>query len=261
MLMLKDARPSSWLARLIKRTMYSQLALMDAAMILIGKRQPKVSFTILDDPCSVYINFEIKKELADEFANYINLADGISLTPIRCIEGEKASLLLTLNIYEVTGLVSGARAEWSTYISDRDGISRYMVLEAQAARGSMDPVNLVTRAGRVEHSRSGNILSSRVYAKGRKQFSARLRLDESHPVAAISPEWITANDSIYWRNGVYDRVWYNGSMFNAKVRSMPPADVRIEDSSHWAQYLEPVPRHVLRYEEQLELVVSPWDNV
>jgi hypothetical protein len=259
--MLADTNPSRKGLRFLKRFMYSQLALRDAVLILFGKRRPSLFFTVLAEPCSVYINFAIKENMAQEFTRYINLADGFSLAPISCLEGEKPALLLTLNIYEVSGIVRGTRAEWSTYISDQDGIPRYMVLEARASNGSLDPVNFFTRADRVEHDIVDGAIRSTVASKDGGLFSSTLRLDEKHPMAKPAAEWIGANDYIYWRNGVCDRTWYDAGLFNGSVHIIPPDDVSISDETHWKRFLQPQPRHVLQYNGELDLVLSPWFNI
>ena len=259
--MLKDARPTDWLLVFIKRFIYSQLAVLDGLKTVLGLHKPTLTFSVLADPPSIYINYEIKAECFTEFVEYINLAEGLSLMPVACLEGEQPKYLLTLNIYEVSGLVSGPRAEWSTYISDKDGCPRYLVLEAEADKGSMDPVNIVTRAGQVSHGRSGDLVESEVIALDKNAFRSRIRLDDSHPVVRAAPEWIAANDYIYWRNGVCDRAWYNAQMFDATVRAIPPADAELEDHTHWAQFIDARPLHVLQFEGSLDLMVSPWYNV
>ena len=259
--MLADTSPSRAGRRLLKRVLYSQLALRDAFLILIGRHRPSLSFTVLADPCSIYINFPVRQAMVREFTDYINLADELALAPIPCLADEEPALYLTLNIYEVSGPVPGPRAEWSTYIVDNGGVPRYMVLEARAAAGSMDPVNLFTRPDRVEHQVTGGRLVSTVASEGGALFSSEVRLDEAHPIVEPAREWIEANDYIYWRNGVCDRTWYDASVFNARVRSVPPVDVTIRDATPWARFVEPQPRHVLRYDGALEFMISPWFNI
>ncbi len=259
--MLADTSPSRTGRRLLKRILYAQLALRDAFLILVGRQRPSLSFKVLADPPSVYINFPIRKGMEREFLDYINLGDQLSLVPMRAIAGDEPELLLTLNIYEVSGLVHGPRAEWSTYIADSDGVPRYMVLEARAAAGSMDPVNLFTRPDRVEHQVTQGRIVSTVASEGGRVFSSSIRLDDIHPLARPATEWIEANDYIYWRNGVCDRTWYDASLFNARVRSVPSADVTISDETPWARFVEPQPRNVLRYDGALEFMISPWFNI
>ncbi len=259
--MLKDTNPSRTARRLLKRFMYAQLSLRDAFLILVGKEKPSLSFKVLADPCSIYINFAVKKGMEREFASYINLPEGLSPVPVRCLPDEEPQLLLTLNIYEVSGIVHGPRAEWSTYIADSEGTPRYMVLEARAAAGSMDPVNLFTRPDRVEHEVAGGCVVSTVASQEGRLFHSSIRLDDAHPTTLPDAQWITANDYIYWRNGVCDRTYYDASLFNARVRMVPPRDVTIHDETHWAKFVEAQPRHVLRYEGALEFMISPWFNV
>ncbi len=259
--MLADTNPSRTGRRILKRVLYSQLALRDAFMILIGRQRPHLSFKVLANPCSIYMNFAIKKDMEQQFVDYINLGDGLSLAPMRSLAGDEPGLMLTLNIYEVSGLVHGPRAEWSTYIADSDGIPRYMVLEARAAAGSMDPVNLFTKPDRVEHRVTGDRIVSTVASEGGSLFSSSILIDEAHPMAKPATEWIEANDYIYWRNGVCDRTWYDASLFNARVRSVPAGDFTISDETPWARFIDPQPGNVLRYDGALEFMISPWFNV
>jgi hypothetical protein len=259
--MLADTNPSRTGRRFLKRMLYSQMALRDAFLILIGKQRPYLPFTVLADPGSIYINFTIKKEVEQQFVDYINLGDNLSPVPMRSLAGDEPELMLTLNIYEVSGLVNGPRAEWSTYIADSKGIPRYMVLEARAAAGSMDPVNLFTRPDCVEHQVAAGQIVSTVGSEDGCLFSSSIRLDEAHPMAQPATEWIEANDYIYWRNGICDRTCYDASVFNGKVRNVPPGDFTISDETHWARFVEQQPRNVLRYDGALEFVVSPWFNI
>ena len=259
--MLETTRSSRKGLRFLKRVMYSQMAMRDAVLILFGKQRPNLSFKVLADPCSIYINFTIKPAMASEFSRYINLADGLVPVPIRCLANEKPALTLTLNIYEVSGIVKGTRAEWSTYVADADGVPRYMVLEARASQGSLDPVNFFTRADRVEHTMNADTIKSKVSSKDGGLFQSTLRLNKNHSAATPAAEWIAANDYIYWRNGVCDHSWYDASLFDAKVYSIPSKHVTIEDSTHWSRFVNPTPRNTLQYDGELDLMLSPWFNL
>ncbi|MFT6276968.1 MAG: hypothetical protein ACJAZ0_003079 [Halioglobus sp.] len=135
-----------------------------------------------------------------------------------------------------------------------------MVLEARAAAGSLDPVNMFTRPDRVEHEVIDGKIVSTVASEEGNIFSSSIPLDEVHPMTQAATQWIEANDYIYWRNGVCDRTSYNASVFNGKVRSVPPSDLTMSDETHWARFVDQ-PRNVLRYDGALEFVVSPWFNI
>lgn len=259
--MLPDTGTSWTGRRFLKRFLYFSLALRDAFLILLGRAQPTIAFTVEADPSSVYFNFRIRPECREEFARYINLAEGLTLAPIRCVEGEAPEFLLTLNVYEVSGIVSGLRAEWSTYILDKAGKPRYMVVEARCEKGSLDPVELFTQPGRVEHVMTPQAIKSLVASNEGALFNATLKLYDGQPYISIATEWIIANDNIYWRNGIYDRTYYDANMIAAPVRSIPGADISIDDQTHWARFIEPQPIHVLRYEGPLHFMITPWANV
>jgi hypothetical protein len=251
--------------RILKRALYFFYTLQHAFLVLFGKAQPNIAFTVEANPSSVYFNFRIKPECREAFARYINLADdradNLALSPIQCLVDEEPDFLLTLNIYEVSGIVSGLRAEWSTYISDAEGVPRYMVVEARCERGSLDPVELFTQPGRVEHTMTADAIESLVVSNDEALFRATCRLDEEQPFARIATEWVVANDNIYWRNGIYDRTYYDANMIDAPVRHIPVQSVSIDDQTHWAQFIEPEPRHVLKYEGPLHFMIIPWYNV
>jgi len=113
----------------------------------------------------------------------------------------------------------------------------------------------------VEHELSAGVLVSAVASEEGKLFESSVHLDEAHPLVGPASEWIEANDYIYWRNGICDRTYYDASLFNARVHSVPPEDVTIGDNTHWARFIEPRPRHVLRFDGALEFMISPWFNV
>ena len=123
MKLLLKGRPL-FVRRLIKASLYTPMALFDAVRIPFRKAQPRIEFTVEADPPSVYYNFRVKKRRLKQFERYLDLPDNLKLTPIRCVAGEEADFLLTLNVYRVSGVTSGIRAEFSTYIADDAGIPR-----------------------------------------------------------------------------------------------------------------------------------------
>jgi len=247
--------------RALKRLIYSQLSVWDGLRILFGREQPALRFQVLASPPSIYLNYAIRDEALEDFSRHINLRPGFRPCPIACLAGDTPRYMLTLNIYEVSGQVRGVRAEWSTYVLDDCGVPRYMVLEARAASRSLEPVNLFTAATTVAHRLQGEILHSVIDAGQEGRFESRLTLSDSHPVASPTPDWIAANDYIYWRNGVCDKTWYDSSLVSASLRIVPSADVAICDGTPWARFTESEPVNVVRYEAGIDFMVSPWFNL
>ncbi len=247
---------------ILKRFLYTQLALRQAFMIAIGREQPLVNFTVEADPPSVYFVYRIRPEIIDQLDKRLGLPPHLHTVPIRCLRDEEPAHLLTLNVYRVSGLANGIRAEWSVFVGDESGVPRYMVFDARSSQASMDPVDIITRASAVVHERRGSVIETQV-GTGPTSFISTITLppgDEA-PLVVPAPEWATANDFIYWGNGICDRTFYDAGMIDPKQRKMPPSAITIEDGTAWADLIEPEPVHVLVFEDAIELVISPWENL
>jgi hypothetical protein len=242
-----------------KRFLYSQLALRDSLMILFGRGKPLVQFKVEASPPSAYYNFEIRADQLEAFERELDLP--YPVTPLRCLEGEEPFYCLTLNMYLVSGLARGIRAEWSTYIRDAHGVTRYMVVEARGSHGAIDPDRMITRGEHCTHEVSGNRLVGEVDAEAGGRFRIEIdALDGGRPVKA-DPEWIEANDYIYWRSGICDRTFYDSGLAKARARLLDNANAKIQDSTSWAKFIDPNPKHVIVFEDAIEFAMSPWWNL
>jgi hypothetical protein len=256
-------RRGRFLRRALKRFLYSQLAIGEGLRIAFGRSAPLVLFNVEADPPPVYVNFRVRPDRVEALSEALDLPGGLALTPIRCLDGEAPFHAITLNAYRVSGLVNGVRAEWSTFVRDEAGVPRYLIVEAQSDVGSMDPVHVVTRAGKMTHAREGDRLRTHVTAANEGEFVAELRIpapDEREALRA-APEWVEANDFIYWRNGICDRTFYDGALATAPLWRVPADGLRVEDGSAWAAFLEPEPVHAVLVSRRMQFAMSPWWNV
>jgi hypothetical protein len=226
-------------------------------MVALGKEEPLVRFTVEADPPSIYVVYVVEDPVA--LAAHLGLPAGMELAPIRCLEGDESAYLLTLNVYRVSGITNGMRAEWSTYIADGAGVPRYLVVDARASGTSMDPVEVITRKSRVEYSRDGDALTIGIGEPGHA-YEAKVALDGASP-ARSHPDWVSANDYIYWRNGVCDRTFYDAGMADAAQVAVDPACFAVADDTEWAPFTTSTPWRVLVVNSAMELVVSPWNNI
>jgi hypothetical protein len=256
------SRGGRFLRRSIKRFIYSQLSLRESLMIFFRKSAPLVLFNVENDPPSIYINFRVRPDRVGPLTKALDLPDGLALTPIRFLDGEEPFYAITLNAYRVSGLVNGVRAEWSAYVRDAEGVPRYLVVEAQSDVGSMDPVHIVTRAGDMEHALEGDRLRTRIACEnqGELVFDARLPAPADRETLRAAPEWIEANDFIYWRNGICDRTFYDAALANAPLWRVPLASLRIQDASFWSGFVDPEPAHAVLLSKRVQFAMSPWWN-
>ena len=243
----------------LKRFLYSQLYLRDVFLLMFGRSKPLVPFKVEETPPSIYFNFELDPARVAGLQAELDLP--FPLAPIRCIEGEDPFYCLTLNIYRVSGLVNGIRAEWSLYIEDAGGKPRYLVVEAQSDVGSLDSVNLLTKPGEVTHREVNGSLDSVAVDESGGRFMASCSSRSSGPLIQVAPEWVEANDYIYWLSGVCDRTFYDSGMARPTTRLVDPQNVKIEDTTRWSGMALPEPKHVIVYENAIEFAMSPWWNM
>jgi hypothetical protein len=245
----------------LKKFLYSQLSLRQGLMIVLGKEQPLVRFTVEADPPSVYVVFRVLDDRVADLATIFGLPSHLPPTRIRCLEGEEPQYYLVVNYYRVSGLAVGLRAEWSIFVADGQGVPRYMVVDACSEKFSIDPVDLNTRRSRVEHRRDANQIVSVIGADDRA-FECTIDLSKAEPTfVKTDPQWARANDYIYWTNGICDRTFYDAGMHDAKVRRVASESCVISDHTPWRDLVDPEPAHVLVFEGPIELAMSPWENL
>lgn len=246
----------------MKKFLYSQLALRQGLFIVLGKEQPLVRFTVESDPPSVYVVYRVRDDRVADLPRIFGIADGFESTPIRCIAGETPQHYFALNFYRVSGIARGLRAEWSIFVGDAAGVPRYMVVDACSKEFSIDPIHLNTRRGPVEHRRDGNSIVATI-GDAARSYSCTIDLGagDTSPFVRTDPQWSNANDFIYWTNGICDRTFYDAGMHDARVRRVDPTACTFDDRTPWAELVDPVPAHVLVFEDAIELAMSPWENL
>lgn len=259
---MKPVAVSKWRRRRLsatKRFLYSQLMVKDAVLIAAGRAKPLVRFTVEPDPPSLYLNFAVRADRLEAFERHI--AVPMPLAPIRCLEGDEPSHCLTFNTYRVSGLTSGIRAEWSTYVHDARGVPRYLVVDAECEKGTLDAVDGFTVKGHAGYTATGDRLSMFAGADAAHELRCDVTLPADAPPVRSDREWVTANDYIYWRNGVCDRTFYDAGMADTAMVAIDPATAEITDRSQWAPFVEPVPRSIVAFTGPIEFAMSPWWNI
>lgn len=261
---MTSAKPLSKLGRFgrdaMKRFMYSQMAILTGFKIAIGKDHPLLRFTVENDPPSIYWVFRIKASEVEGLAKKLGIPPQFSLSPIRCLDSDEPAYLMTLNAYRVSGLANGIRAEWSVFVRDAENIPRYMVVDARSSQASVDPVNIITPKTKVIHEKKGNEIHTQI-GEGDNAFKSTITLPQTMSPATTSAEWVSANDYIFWLNGICDRTFYDAGLANAGQHRIGSENCAIEDKSIWSELVEPEPVHILMFDNPIQFVISPWENI
>jgi hypothetical protein len=243
-----------------KAAVFSANETRRAADIRDGTAEPLADFFVEPAPPSVFLNFEIAPAQREALAAAIPLPEGFALAPIRTIRAGGRRYFLSLNVYETQGIAAGLRAEWSVYVTrEGDPVPRYMILEAQSDSPSLDPVDLFTAPADVfEYGLADGVIRVDIQAPG-TSFQATIPLPERPRRRTTTLDWTEANNLIYWRNGVADKIYYNGLVYATKMIQVPERTVLISDHTAWAPYLRLA--QVLLFENPLEFIASPWNNL
>ena len=258
----------------LKRTEFGNRALAEADRIGAGTAQPVLPFTVEDTPPSIFVNYIVPDDHAADFAAAVELPPGFSLTKVRILESDREPRYwLSLNVYRVSGITTGLRAEWSTYVDDGTGTPRFMIVRARAADGSVDPIGPLAGPEPFQHVLDAGVIRTDMQRTTPGPtgpvltpdplFNSTITLpdpaDRQYEVPAL--EWVAANDFIFWLNGVNDRTFHNSTAHSAPLISVDPADVTVADNTEWAPFVDPAPGHVLVYLDKIEFMIGPWWNI
>lgn len=246
-----------------------------AFLVLQGLEEPLLRFDVSTDKVpSIFINFSIPNGKARAFEAALGLPANLKLAKSKATARQPARYLLSLNIYESPDVLTGERvyrAEWSTYVKDRtvpgaDG-HFFMVVDVDSSGASLNPVDLFTPPTQFDY----RLLDGRITADIKRtaddgSISDKFFVDfgmpaASAPVVRLHEPWLLANDRVYWRNGVYDLLFYNGSLLEADVVEADPRSLVIRDHTPWTRFVDETPAQVLVFRKPLQFVLHPWYNV
>lgn len=258
----------------VKRTEFGNRALDEATRIGAGTAQPVLPFTVEDSPPSIFVNHVVPDDRAADFAAAVDLPPGFSLAKVRILESDPVPRYwLSLNVYRVSGITTGLRAEWSTYVDDGSGAPRFMIVRARAAEGSVDPIGPLAGPEPFVHQVDAGVIHTAMkrttptptgpVLTADDLFTSDITLPDPGDRQYVVParEWVAANDYIYWLNGVNDRTFHNSTAHSAPLISVDLADVTLADDTEWVPFIEPVPAHVLVYLGPIQFMIGPWWNI
>ena len=242
-----------------------------AFQVLQGLAEPLLRFDVLaDNVPSIFIHFNIPQNKAKALEDYLDLPAGFKLAKSKMTPKQPARYLLTLNIYESPDALTGQRAfraEWSVYVKDLNDPSAkgpyLMVVDLDSSSPSLDPYNLFTPATGFTYANTAGRLEGAIeYLNQSAKFSFAFGMPPADaPSVKLHEPWILANDRIYWRNGVYDMLFYNGLLLDADAVEVDPRSVVINNRTSWSSFIDPTPTQVVVFRTPLQFVLHPWYNV
>jgi hypothetical protein len=257
--------------QLFKNITFGGFSYGHAFQVLFGQAEPLLRFNVPNDRVpSIFVNFNIPRKNVGAFESALDLPPGFKLARSRVTQGRPLQYLLSLNIYETINVLTGQpenRAEWSVYVEDESDPTAtrpyLMVVDVKSSAPSLDPANLFTPPVGFVYTKSNDLVTASIadYDSSGYFDIVFSMPDATAPSVPLQAEWILSNDRVYWGNGVYDKLLYNGLLLDADVADANLASVVIDDSSIWSGFVDPEPVQVAVFRNPLQFVVRPWYNV
>ena len=189
----------------------------------ITKNTFNAPLTVL--PYSTYLNFKLDSNQTSYLNNYISkFSNELEIVPINLYPGEQKCNYLSLNIYNCTSPVfvneekEITRFEINTYVKDKKGNLGTLIIDYLANELSMDPINIFKQKDEVSF-KNDKIYKVIDCNSNKEKINLKVNyttLFDHH--SRISNKLIEYTDKIYYKNGIYDRVYYDSSLVNANIR-------------------------------------------
>jgi hypothetical protein len=265
---------------------------------------------------SIYLNFKLTQQYSEYLDDYITkYSEDLSIVPVCLFPEEEATKYLSVNIYNcsspafLNGNKQTLRCELNTYVKDkRTGKYGTLILDYLSNDLSMDPVNLFkpppshtdgavvyniiyqnpyhphhpsqpTHPSRPHRSYQTKKLHIDCRSKRDKiKLSLKLCVDKMKEVTIVtSRELVKFSDYIYYKNGIYDKLFYDDTLVNALLKS-PSSDpdtslpnchissFSIDDDSnsfffaYKDLFFEKIDS-VFYFENPINFVGSMWENI
>ena len=173
-------------------------------------------------PYSTYINFKLEPEQVSSLSNYVHeFNPELSIVPIKLLkDDEYEDYYLSVNIYNCTTPIMSnnlniTRCELNTYIQNKQGEIGTLILDYTSNQISMDPVSIFKKPQKTEIILDNIYVRTQVYSQEDQinlNFTYDLIRDES---LDLSDSLIEFTDKVFYKNGVYDKVYYDSSVTNS----------------------------------------------
>ncbi len=230
-----------------------------------------IPFTI--KPESTYINYKLNSSQVYDIQSYIHEYDqNLSMIPVNLLQNEtNVSYYLSVNVYNCTSPIffndnqEISRLEINTYVqkwnySKQNYDKGTLILDYTSNALSMDPINVFKQKGNLSfenHETKYSIVSD--------SFDDDISFNinyipwtQTNKTSMIHDDLIEFSDIIYYKNGIYDKLYYDSSLVKAVIEE----PYIIQDSVFYYRnmcFYEP--DSVFYFKHPISFVGSMWDNV
>ena len=216
-------------------------------------------FTI--SPKSLYINYKLDVEQLNQLNKYVKTkTNNFDLMPISMEKAydEKLDYYISLNIYNCSSPVflnkdQITRFEINTYVKNNEKKGT-LIVDYMSNGLSMDPVNIFKSKDKLFYD------GTTIYGKNRYEsifINGTINMDYTNNVFHVSDDLSEYSDYIYYRNGIYDKLFYDTSLTYAKT--LIPSVKHLE--FRFLNLTLKKPDSIFYFEDDIHFVGSMWDNL
>lgn len=172
-------------------------------------------------PYSTYINFKLEPNQVSSLNEYIHEFNSeLSIVPIKLFKNDEyEDYYLSVNIYNCTTPIMSndlniTRCELNTYIQNKQGEIGTLILDYTSNQISMDPVSIFKKPQSTKIILNDIYITSEVNSE-----DDQIKLDLTYDLIRdqsleLSDSLIEFTDKVFYKNGIYDKVYYDSSVTN-----------------------------------------------
>ena len=227
------------------------------------------TFNLPLDVCSfsTYLNFKLDDFQTNYLNNYIQkFNSNLEIVPISILNNEHDKHnYLSVNIYNCTSPAflnndkEFTRCEINTYVKDKkEGNYGTLIIDYLSNEFSMDPVNIFKFQEKVNFHSSDmfkiidcSSITDKVILKA--NFSSMFDYNN-----ILNDDLIRFTDLVYYKNGIFDKIYYDSSLVNAKIRS--PTIVKSFNFKYKDLLFSKIDS-IFYFTNKVRFIAGMWDNV
>lgn len=255
----------------IKLPIFGSMAQLYSSLIKSGE-QPSLDVIVYGNHSilpRINVNYEIPADSVEEFTRLLSLPPGLSLAPMKFTDSSPSKYMLTLAVFHESFTFDYElsppwnKAVWTTYIRDETGhiyLNEYHVVLSQVGmdvvEGLKEGADLFdisyTDNNTVEIAVEDNNVSLNITVP---------KLSAPANLIGLSDEWVDAHDRVYWKKGVYDKLYINDQLSEAKVSMIDVSKLKIVQNTPWLHMIEEEPFEAFYFHDDVVFVSLPWENI
>tara|TARA_B100000900_G_scaffold291256_2_gene250110 strand:+ start:3891 stop:4664 length:774 start_codon:yes stop_codon:yes gene_type:complete len=174
---------------------------------------------------STYINYRLNLDQLQTLKNYLHEnTDGFNIVPSSILNDDSKDYFLSLNIYNCTSPIfsfiaeePSTRCELNLYVSDKNEDKGTLIIDYVSNLLSLDPDNLFKQKGNINFNLENGVITGNA---DNENFSLELLYNPFMNIITqkqISSNLVKFTDKIFYRNGIYDKLYYDSSLIHNKI--------------------------------------------